>query len=62
MSVLETDGVHVQMKREAMVAQWRMWQAQLSQAEEFDGLMDKYTEMKVHYMFTLTMEYLKFCR
>jgi len=50
------------MKREAMVAQWRMWQAQLSQAEEFDGLMDKYTEMKVHYMFTLTMEYLKFCR
>jgi len=50
------------MKRETMVAQWRMWQATLSQADQFDGLMDKYGEMKIHYMFSLTMDFLKFCR
>merc|ERR1712121_408470 len=41
-------------KREAMMNQWRMWQAQLNQAEEFDGHMDKYMEMKIKYMFSLT--------
>jgi len=49
-------------KRESMVAQWRMWQAQLKMADEFDSSMSKYTEMKVKYMFTLTMDYLKFCK
>merc|ERR1719334_1028997 len=49
-------------KRESMMAQWRMWQAQMNQAEEFDGKLDKYMEMKIKYMFTLTMDYLKFCR
>merc|ERR1712121_12856 len=49
-------------KRESMENQWRMWQSQLAQAEEFDGNMDKYMEMKIKYMFSLTMDYLKFCR
>merc|ERR1712141_567630 len=50
--------------REKMMkeAQWRMWQAQLKMADEFDSSMSKYTEMKVKYMFTLTMDYLKFCK
>merc|ERR1712137_73390 len=43
------------MKRENMVAQWRMWQSQLKQTEE-------YNEMKIKYMFSLTMDYLKFCK
>merc|ERR1712141_647193 len=38
-------------KRESMVAQWRMWQAQLKMADEFDTSMSKYAEMKVKYMF-----------
>merc|ERR1712212_107587 len=50
------------MKRENMVAQWRMWQAQLKQTEEYDDAMSKYTDMKVKYMFSLTMDYLKFCK
>jgi len=49
-------------KRESMVAQWRMWQNQIKQSEEYTGNMDKYQAMKVKYMFTLTMDYLKFCR
>merc|ERR1712142_758799 len=49
-------------RRDNMMAQWKQWQAQLSVAEEFDGAMDKYTEMKIKYMFTLTMDFLKFCR
>merc|ERR1719422_73828 len=49
-------------KRENMVSQWRMWQSQLKQSEEYDESMNKYTEMKVKYMFTLTMDYLKFCK
>merc|ERR1712154_254570 len=50
------------MKRENMVAQWRMWQSQLKQVEEYDASMTKYTEMKIKYMFSLTMDYLKFCK
>merc|ERR1719245_290337 len=50
------------MKRENMVAQWRMWQNQLKQVEEYEGSMTKYTEMKVKYMFSLTMDFLKFCK
>merc|ERR1712154_717430 len=50
------------MKRENMVAQWRMWQSQLKQVEEYDESMNKYTEMKIKYMFSLTMDYLKFCK
>jgi len=50
------------MKRENMVAQWRMWERQLKQTEEYEGSMAKYTEMKVKYMFSLTMDYLKFCK
>merc|ERR1712154_445168 len=50
------------MKRENMVAQWRMWQNQLKQTEEYDEQMAKYAEMKIKYMFTLTMDYLKFCK
>merc|ERR1711963_4631 len=50
------------MKRENMVAQWRMWQNQLKQVEEYDESMEKYTEMKIKYMFSLTMDYLKFCK
>jgi len=50
------------MKRENMVAQWRMWQNQLKQTEEYDSSMSKYTEMKVKYMFSLTMDFLKFCK
>merc|ERR1711963_778332 len=49
-------------KRESMVAQWRMWQNQIKQAEEYTGNMDKYQTMKTKYMFSLTMDYLKFCR
>nr|KAG5698979.1 hypothetical protein BaRGS_033492 [Batillaria attramentaria] len=49
-------------RRESMMAQWRMWQAQLAQADEFDGMIERSFEMKVHYMFSLTMEFLKFCR
>jgi len=47
-------------KRESMVA--RMWQNQIKQAEEYTGNMDKYQTMKTKYMFSLTMDYLKFCR
>merc|ERR1711963_902252 len=50
------------MKRENMVAQWRMWQNQLKQVEEYDESMNKYTEMKVKYMFSLTIDFLKFCK
>merc|ERR1712154_358157 len=50
------------MKRENMVAQWRMCQSQLKQVEEYDESMNKYTEMKIKYMFSLTMDYLKFCK
>merc|ERR1719277_2118199 len=50
------------MKRENMVSQWRMWQSQLKQSEEYDESMHKYTEMKLTYMFSLTMDYLKFCK
>jgi len=50
------------MKRENMVSQWRMWQSQLKQVEEYDESMSKYSEMKVKYMFSLTMDYLKFCK
>jgi len=49
-------------KRDSMVAQWRMWEKQLKQTEEYSGAMDKYTEMKVKYMFSLTMDFLKFCK
>merc|ERR1712213_234302 len=30
--------------------------------KEYNGAMDKYTDMKVKYMFSLTMDYLKFCK
>merc|ERR1719277_1660102 len=50
------------MKRETLMSQWRMWQRQLKQAEEWAEGMNKYTEMKVKYMFTLTMDFLKFCK
>jgi len=49
-------------KRETMVAQWRMWQNQIKQSEEYTGSMEKYQNMKVKYMFSLTMDFLKFCR
>jgi len=49
-------------KRDSMVAQWRMWQNQIKQAEEYTGNFEKYEAMKIKYMFTLTMDYLKFCR
>jgi len=49
-------------KRESMVAQWRMWQNQIKQAEEYTGNFAKYEAMKIKYMFSLTMDYLKFCR
>merc|ERR1712062_536654 len=41
------------MKRENMVAQWRMWQSQLKQTEEYDESLKEYGEMKVKYMFSL---------
>jgi len=50
------------MKRDNMMSQWRMWQRQLKQAEEWGEGMNKYAEMKVKYMFTLTMDFLKFCK
>merc|ERR1711963_754635 len=34
----------------------------LKQVEEYDESMEKYTEMKIKYMFSLTMDYLKFCK
>jgi len=49
-------------KRETMVAQWRMWQNQIKQSEEYTGNFEKYSAMKHKYMFSLTMDYLKFCR
>jgi len=49
-------------KRESMMNQWKQWQAQMAMADMFDGAMDKYTEMKIKYMFGLTMDFLKFCR
>merc|ERR1712154_448195 len=50
------------MKRDSMVAQWRMWQNQIKMAEEYTGNFEKYEAMKIKYMFSLTMDYLKFCR
>jgi len=52
----------MKMKRESMMMQWKQWQQQLAAAEEFDGSMNKYEEMKVKYMFSLTMDFLKFCK
>jgi len=49
-------------KRDSMVAQWRMWQNQIKQSEEYTGNFAKYEAMKIKYMFSLTMDYLKFCR
>merc|ERR1712154_353341 len=49
-------------KRKAMIAQWNMWQSQLQHTEEYAGNMEKYTNMKVKYMFSLVMDFLKFCR
>ena len=58
----ERANKEMQSKREAMMAQWRMWQTQLSSAEQFTDLTGQFTEMKTHYMYKLTLEYLKFCR
>merc|ERR1712127_710899 len=52
----------IEEKRESMMAQWKMWQNRLSQQHEFDNKMDKFAEMKHHYMFAVTMEFLKFCK
>jgi len=52
----------MKMKRESMMMQWKQWQQQIAAAEEFDGSMSKYEEMKIHYMFSLTMDFLKFCK
>jgi len=52
----------MKMKRESMMNQWKMWNAQIEAAEEFDGSMNKYEEMKIKYMFSLTMDFLKFCK
>lgn len=52
----------IEERRESMMAQWKMWQMRLSQQHEFDNLMDKFAEMKHHYMFAVTMEFLKFCK
>jgi len=62
MAAREASMKEAKAKREAMVAQWRMWQSQLTQTEEYAGNMEKYTMMKVKYMFSLTMDFLKFCR
>merc|ERR1711963_973191 len=48
-------------KREAMHEKM-MKEHQLKQVEEYDESMEKYTEMKIKYMFSLTMDYLKFCK
>merc|ERR1712213_307358 len=50
------------MRRDNMVSQWRMWQNQIKQTEAYDDQMAKYTDMKIKYMFSLTMDYLKFCK
>merc|ERR1711978_398746 len=39
-----------------------MWQNQIKQTEAYDDQMAKYTDMKIKYMFSLTMDYLKFCK
>merc|ERR1711976_778050 len=49
-------------RRESMMAEWRMWQAQIAQADEFDAMIYGSMEMKYKYMFDITMEFLKFCR
>merc|ERR1711963_297363 len=35
---------------------------QMKEVEEYGESMNKYTEMKVKYMFSLTRDYLKFCK
>jgi len=61
---MEKARVHkeIEERRESMMAQWKMWQMRLSQQHEFDNLMGKFEEMKHHYMFAVTMEFLKFCK
>jgi len=49
-------------RREQMMNTWRMWKAQLEMADEFDGRVDQFTEMKIYYIFKLTTEFLHFCR
>merc|ERR1711963_307189 len=46
-------------KREAMHEKM-MKEHKMKQVEEYDESMEKYTEMKIKYMFSLTMDYLKF--
>merc|ERR1712168_1732660 len=49
-------------KRESMMAQWKMWQMRLSELSEFEDNIGKFSEMKHAYMFSITMEFLKFCK
>jgi len=49
-------------KRESMMAQWKMWQMRLSELTEFEDNIGKFSEMKHAYMFSITMEFLKFCK
>jgi len=49
-------------RHESMMTQWKMWQMRLNQQHEFENLMGKFTELKHHYMFAMTMEFLKFCK
>jgi len=49
-------------RQENMMAQWKMWQQRLNQQHEFDDLLYKFAELKHAYMFTVTMEFLKFCK
>jgi len=59
---MEKAAKEMQAKRESMVNQWKMWREQLEMADEYDGRIDGFTEMKTKYIFKLTMEFLHFCR
>lgn len=49
-------------KRESMMADFRMMRMKLNELSEYDDAMDKFNEMKHYFMFSLTMEFLKFCK
>lgn len=49
-------------RQENMMSQWKMWEKRLEMQHEFDDLAYAVMEMKHKYMYTVTMEFLKFCQ
>jgi len=49
-------------RQEMMMSQWKMWERRVHEQQEFESLNYKLMEMKHEYSFSLTSEFLKFCK